>query len=57
MRALFEESLSKISHFKCVVDSLALGGLRKEALGEESEMEEMSCQCQEHKEEVTGLPL
>jgi hypothetical protein len=35
MEALFEEFLSKISHFKCVVGSLALGVLKEEKLGEE----------------------
>jgi hypothetical protein len=35
MRGLFEESLSKISHFGCVVNSLAQGVLREEELGKE----------------------
>jgi hypothetical protein len=43
--ALFKEILSKISHFKCVAGSLALGMLREEKLGEEFRMEAMLAQC------------
>jgi hypothetical protein len=35
MEALFGESLRKISHFKCVVDSLAVMVLKGEELGKE----------------------
>jgi hypothetical protein len=32
---VFEESLSKISHFECVADSLVVGVLKEKELGEE----------------------
>jgi hypothetical protein len=32
---MFEKSLSKISHFECVADSLALGVLREVEMREE----------------------
>jgi hypothetical protein len=41
MGALFEESLSKISHFECVADPLAQVVLMEEELGEESGVEVM----------------
>jgi hypothetical protein len=44
MGALFEEFLSKISHFKCVVGSLALEVRKEEELGKEFGVEVMLAQ-------------
>jgi hypothetical protein len=41
MGALFEDSLSKISHFKSVAHLLAVGVLREKVLGKEFGVEAM----------------